>query len=231
MTDIGKTIRHIREEKKMTQDELAEKLFVTRQTISSYETGRTKPDIEMLVKLASVFNMDIHDLIYGPPDLQIHMKMKYRFCFAAILSVVMLLCNHHLTNWAALEKTFQYNVLPTMLVYVLFKPVMYGLLGWTAAQGIGTFCKLRPFHSGTAKKVKLCILILTITYCAIQLPLIASAAMGFSLPRQWTSLAFFILGAHPGWPHSDFYLFASFLIGASLWLCGIFHISQNEITQ
>ena len=39
MANVGKNIRWLRNEKRMTQDELAEKLFVSRQTISNYETG------------------------------------------------------------------------------------------------------------------------------------------------------------------------------------------------
>ena len=39
MANVGKNIRRLRNEKRMTHDELAEKLFVSRQTISNYETG------------------------------------------------------------------------------------------------------------------------------------------------------------------------------------------------
>lgn len=39
MRDIGKNIKYLREEKHLTQDQLAERLFVTRQTVSNYETG------------------------------------------------------------------------------------------------------------------------------------------------------------------------------------------------
>ena len=39
MRDIGKNIRTLREKKGMTQEELAQALFVTRQTVSNYETG------------------------------------------------------------------------------------------------------------------------------------------------------------------------------------------------
>lgn len=45
MRDIGKNIRTLREKKGMTQEELAQALFVTRQTVSNYETGRSRPDI------------------------------------------------------------------------------------------------------------------------------------------------------------------------------------------
>ena len=39
MREIGKNIKDIRESKQMTQEDLAAKLFVSRQTISNYETG------------------------------------------------------------------------------------------------------------------------------------------------------------------------------------------------
>ena len=48
MRDIGKNIRQLRIRRNMTQDDLARALFVTRQTVSNYETGKSRPDIEML---------------------------------------------------------------------------------------------------------------------------------------------------------------------------------------
>ena len=47
MRDIGKNIRQLRTQQNMTQDELAQKLFVTRQTVSNYETGKSKPDVAL----------------------------------------------------------------------------------------------------------------------------------------------------------------------------------------
>ena len=52
MRDIGKNIRDLRIRENMTQDELAEKLHVTRQTVSNYETGRSRPDVDMLTHIA-----------------------------------------------------------------------------------------------------------------------------------------------------------------------------------
>ena len=49
----------------MTQEALAEKLFITRQSVSSWENDRTQPDIEMLGKLAEIFDVSIEELIYG----------------------------------------------------------------------------------------------------------------------------------------------------------------------
>ncbi len=65
MTRISKNIKQLRTERGMTQEELAEKLFVTRQAVSSWENGRTQPDIYMLGKLRTVFGVSIEELLYG----------------------------------------------------------------------------------------------------------------------------------------------------------------------
>ena len=46
MSRIGKNIKKARSEKGYTQEQLAQKLSVTRNTISNYETGHSNPDIE-----------------------------------------------------------------------------------------------------------------------------------------------------------------------------------------
>ena len=45
MRDIGKNIRAARVRRGLTQEELAERLHVSRQTVSNYETGRSRPDV------------------------------------------------------------------------------------------------------------------------------------------------------------------------------------------
>ena len=68
MVNIGKNIRALRTRRKMTQDELAEKLYVSRQTVSNYETGKTRPDIDTLIKIAEIMDVDVNVLIYGIPS-------------------------------------------------------------------------------------------------------------------------------------------------------------------
>ena len=65
MRDIGKNIRDLRIRENMTQDELAEKLHVTRQTVSNYETGRSRPDVDMLTLIAQALNTDPNTILYG----------------------------------------------------------------------------------------------------------------------------------------------------------------------
>lgn len=65
MAKISKNIKQLRCERGMTQDELAEKLHVTRQAISSWENDRTQPDVQMLGKLREIFGVTIEELLYG----------------------------------------------------------------------------------------------------------------------------------------------------------------------
>ncbi len=65
MAKVSKNIKKMRNERKLTQDSLAEKINVTRQTVSSWENDRTQPDIEMLGVLADVFGVSLEEIIYG----------------------------------------------------------------------------------------------------------------------------------------------------------------------
>lgn len=55
-------IQKLRKERGMTQNELAEKLFISYQAVSQWENGNTKPDIELLPKLAEIFDVSIDEL-------------------------------------------------------------------------------------------------------------------------------------------------------------------------
>ena len=68
MRDIGKNIRDLRERSGLTQEALAEKLFVTRQTVSNYETGKTRPDLDMLLRIAEAMDTDANTVLYGIPQ-------------------------------------------------------------------------------------------------------------------------------------------------------------------
>ena len=95
MRDIGKNIKLLRQQKNMTQDELAEALFVTRQTVSNYETGRSRPDVEMLLKIAEVLEADANTVLYGPPVPQskreAYRKTAVYLGLAAVLGIGLLL--------------------------------------------------------------------------------------------------------------------------------------------
>ena len=61
-------IREIREEKGLSQKELASKLGVSPTNIYNYEVGRTEPNIEMLVKIADILQVSIDYLLERSDD-------------------------------------------------------------------------------------------------------------------------------------------------------------------
>ena len=61
----GTMIRKLREDRKMTQTELAERLFVSDKTISKWETGKGLPDITLLEPLAKVLGISTIELLAG----------------------------------------------------------------------------------------------------------------------------------------------------------------------
>ena len=62
-------IHELRTKRKMTQDELAEKVFVTRQAVSRWENGETVPNSDALKLLSRVFNVSINTLLGSPHTL------------------------------------------------------------------------------------------------------------------------------------------------------------------
>ena len=63
--EIGKQIRKYRTDLKLSQDDLADKVYVTRQTISNWENDRNYPDVRSLVLLSNVFGVSLDILIKG----------------------------------------------------------------------------------------------------------------------------------------------------------------------
>ncbi len=62
---INQNLRQLRLDCGMTQEQVAAKIGLTRQALSSYESGRTRPDIEMLMRLCEVYGTDLDAILYG----------------------------------------------------------------------------------------------------------------------------------------------------------------------
>ena len=62
---VGKNIKKYREQKGLTQEQLAEQLNVTRQAVSNWENQKTQPDVETLHKISCVLECSVEELIYG----------------------------------------------------------------------------------------------------------------------------------------------------------------------
>ena len=65
---LGERIRQFRNEKGLSQAQLAERLHVVRQTVSKWEKGASVPDAELLLQLARALDVPAERLLDLPPD-------------------------------------------------------------------------------------------------------------------------------------------------------------------
>lgn len=63
--EIGKQIKKYRTDRKLSQEALAERIFVSRQTISNWENDKNYPDMKSLLLLSSLFNVSLDILVKG----------------------------------------------------------------------------------------------------------------------------------------------------------------------
>ncbi|QZN92940.1 helix-turn-helix domain-containing protein [Limosilactobacillus panis] len=91
-------IKHYRQQNDWTQQVVAEKLGVSRKTISSWENGRSYPDIFMLVQLSDLYHVSLDDLLREDHEMidsykQEHVtnaKYDRTFTISYIINVVLL---------------------------------------------------------------------------------------------------------------------------------------------
>jgi DNA-binding XRE family transcriptional regulator/desulfoferrodoxin (superoxide reductase-like protein) len=81
----GSIIKELRENKKLTQQQLADKLYVSDKTISKWETGKGYPDITLLEPLASELGISVIELMAGKSVINTNksfnmMKTKFWVC-------------------------------------------------------------------------------------------------------------------------------------------------------
>lgn len=97
--EIHQNLKQYRLRRGLTQEQAAEQLHTTRQTISSYETGRTQPDLDTLTRLAGLYGVSVERLLYGGREEagRLRLRRAARIVLAVYLSCL-LLCSA--ARWA-----------------------------------------------------------------------------------------------------------------------------------
>lgn len=62
---IGTFLKELRNEKDITQEQLAERFCVSRRTVSRWETGNNMPDLDILIEMADFYDVDLRELLDG----------------------------------------------------------------------------------------------------------------------------------------------------------------------
>ncbi len=94
--NLSNKIIELRSKNKLTQEELAEKLNVSRQTVSNWETGKCYPDIETLIIMSNKFNISLDELLKDnikmvkevDKKVKIASKLKYVLAIVLIISIL-----------------------------------------------------------------------------------------------------------------------------------------------
>lgn len=68
--EFSKKLQHLRKQEELTQEQLAEKLYVSRTAVSKWESGRGYPNLETLKAIAKFFNISLDDLLAGDELLE-----------------------------------------------------------------------------------------------------------------------------------------------------------------
>ena len=63
--ELGKQIKKYRQEAQLSQEELANRVYVSRQTISNWENDKSYPDVNSLILLSEIFHISLDNLIKG----------------------------------------------------------------------------------------------------------------------------------------------------------------------
>lgn len=165
MRDIGKNIRDLRESKGLTQEELAARLFVTRQTVSNYETGKTRPDVDMILRIAEVLGTDANTVFYGMPVDD----RKRRIISAAILAVVtaaLWALQIYLRSELMAYKQSTFIIWPIYIEEMIFKTAVMFLVGVSIMKLIMLSFKGAPIRARWVRIVKIIAVVLTAVACA-----------------------------------------------------------------
>lgn len=170
MRDIGKNIKSIRQSKGMTQDAMAEALFVTRQTISNYENGRSRPDLDMLLKIAEILETDVNTIIYGPPIPQ---SKKNSYKWLAISAGTLIAVTTLYTILSILfpkESGYGYQFSVRWINQLAVLPVVMFVLGWCLIHCLSIFSNLQQLRSKKVKALRVIALILLGLFVTIPIP-------------------------------------------------------------
>lgn len=166
---VGKNIKKLRTSLNLTQDQLAERINTTRQTISNYETGKSQPDIETLQTIATALDTDINSLIYGLQESEDKKSIKISFIQTFLILVAFLL----IYFFAKSEVGIYYLASPydsannQIIIFILLP-----LICFFVSALLGTYFRTTSINKTITNKDKLThkiCLIVTVAICLINI--------------------------------------------------------------
>lgn len=126
--EVNVQIKKYRAKMNLSQEELAEKIYVSRQTISNWETGKNYPDIHSLLLLSLLFNISLDQLVKGDVEsMKEEIKeaeIKKLNKYSKILSVLLILTVVSavpLAAWIGIYAIIPWGALFSVTMFVAYK--------------------------------------------------------------------------------------------------------------
>lgn len=125
---IGDKLKEARLKKNMTQEEVAEKIFVSRQSISNWENNKTYPDIGNVIALSDLYEISLDELLKGSDNFMKHLeestdlvksnkKLIGLIIIALIIVVAMALFTEFMPERLNMVAIFTLSIILTGLIY------------------------------------------------------------------------------------------------------------------
>lgn len=126
--EIARQIKKLRSEQGLSQEALAEKVYVSRQTISNWENEKNYPDIHSLIMLSELFDVSLDELIKGDVEVmkeEINKEEIKKFTSIsnvfAVLMIAVVVTPIPLTRFLGFVGAVIYAVILGVTIYVSFK--------------------------------------------------------------------------------------------------------------
>lgn len=188
MTSFPRNLKQARLDANLTQEQLAEQLHVTRQSVSSWELGRTEPDFETAGRLAEIFGTRVSSLL-GEEEKSPYPRFQKRFVcgFAVCAGLLLAVFGLELGLFAYWRKLALYDYSPALYA-ALWKLSVPPLLWYLA--GLGAVCFFAwwaPVRCGKRARLALFAgaLLLGLPVVALMTQYLAVALGNFSGVRVW----------------------------------------------
>jgi len=114
---ISEVLKEKRTEYQLTQEQVAEKIFVSRKTISNWETGKTLPDIDSVIQLATLFDLSLDNLLLEGSDIVENIKKQERIArltrwqILPMSMIIIFVLIHFRLNYIGFEDKVLSNIL------------------------------------------------------------------------------------------------------------------------
>ena len=146
--ELAKQIKKYRTEFSLSQDELAQKLYVSRQTVSNWENGKSSPDIKSVVLMSYIFNISVDEFLKGSYEEVKEIVFKEdREDFeknTAIMAVIMLICVVSL--WPLVHFFDKWGIAVWVSLYLVLVYFAVKVEKYKKKFGIHTYKEIEAFY-------------------------------------------------------------------------------------